>query len=90
MVITEFVFLVLVLLGLILIAIGHKFRLSEHKSFLGKRPWSKNGINPFSPFDSWKRRDWWSPSGFKIHLVGVLIFGVGLIINILRILYSWV
>jgi len=86
----QMIYVVLTLVGLVLILIGQRYKVPEYKPFFGRRPWLKNGINPFSPIDSWRRKDWWTSKGFNIHFTGVVIFGIGILLNVSRVIYIWI
>jgi len=80
---------VFVITGVIIIVYAHRYRLPEYKAFWGEGMLSRNGFNPFSPFALAKHSHWWHPPGFKVHVFGVCLFGIGVISSIARVAYKY-
>jgi len=76
-----------ILAGIVLIIIGHRYRVPEHKSFWEGLPFPK--FSPLSPVGLSERKDWWHPPGYKIHFVGLSLFWVGICSGILYVLIKW-
>ena len=72
------------LTGLVLIIIGHRYRVPEHKSFWEGLPFPK--FSPLSPVGLRERKQWWRPPGYKIHVVGLCFFSIGIITNVLYVI----
>lgn len=65
--------------GIILILTAAHYRKGGVASFRKDRPWSRSGFNPLYPFELKKNRDLWTPGGYKLHIVDLTLFIVGII-----------
>ena len=79
-------FLALVVIGIIFIIIGHRFRVAEHKAFFAGGILKASGFTPLSMISIWKYKDYWQPPGFALHSIGLCLICIGLAINLIRIL----
>ena len=75
--------------GVILILVAYRHRSPEYPSFWALRPWSRQGINPLYPVTLFRIRNLWTPVGFRMHVLGVLLFAVGVLGGVAAVLVRW-
>jgi len=65
--------------GIIFILTAAHYRKGSMASIWMDKPWSRSGFNPLYPFGLKKNRDRWTPGGYKLHVMGLTLFIVGII-----------
>ncbi len=82
-------FLVTVFVGILLIVIGHRYRVPEHRSFFDGSVFRSSGLAPLSVVGIWKYKTYWQAPGFAIHAAGVIFLSIGILIGLVRVLLNW-
>lgn len=63
--------------GIVLILLGYRRRTNGIATLWLDKPWSRSGFNPLWPFGLAGKRDLWLRGGFRLHLIGLAFFIVG-------------
>ncbi len=78
-----------IICGAILILIAYRHRTPAYTSFSALRPWSRQGINPLYPLTLHRIRYLWTPAGYRIHVLGVILCAAGILSGVVATLIRW-
>lgn len=65
--------------GITLILTAARYKKGGVASLWQDKPWSRSGFNPLYPFGLKKNRELWTSKGFRLHILGLVLFLVGVI-----------